>query len=287
MTTTATTDAPDAAEAESSSQSPRVLTKHQQAFFATFGYLRIPGLLREEIGWISDAYDELLTAPDGSRSDRTIVPFVDSSPRLTTLLDHARLEGAIADLLGEDFNYLSSDGAYRRGDTPWHCDGSWTVGRFAKVAIYLDPITRATGALRVIPGSHHVAAGTTPWAVRAAAESREQWGIAQDQVPSVAIETLPGDVVMFDHNIMHAAFGGSVRRMFTLNVGMRATNEAGLAALRDYLDIHISPWGPRTHGDGMLATASPRRQRHLEQVIAQEGLAPKMVAKAAVSVASR
>jgi ectoine hydroxylase-related dioxygenase (phytanoyl-CoA dioxygenase family) len=42
--------------------------------------------------------------------------------------------------------------------------------------------------------------------------------IAQDQVPAVALESQPGDVVAFNHNLMHAAFGGSQRRrMFTMN----------------------------------------------------------------------
>jgi hypothetical protein len=250
------------------------LTQQQQAFFRTFGYLIVPGILRDEVPWMREEFDRLLAEPDGSPSHRAIVPFVDSTPRLCSLLDHPRLEPVIGDLMGEDFNYLASDGAFRHGDTTWHPDGEWPIGSFAKVAIYLDQLTRANGALRVIPGSHRLTGER--WDARDAARADELWGIPQSEVPAVALEPTPGDVIVFDHNLMHGAFGGGARRMFTLNVGRAATDAAGIERLRKYLSIHIPRWSPTTHSDLMRSTATPRRQRHLAQVIEQEPHVPEL-----------
>ena len=43
------------------------------------------------------------------------------------------------------------------GDSPWHSD--WRRAgdyRVLKIAFYLDPVDRDSGALRVIPGSHRL-----------------------------------------------------------------------------------------------------------------------------------
>lgn len=48
--------------------------------------------------------------------------------------------------------------------------------------------------------------------------SEEIWGVTGSEVPAVALEVKPGDIVAFRHNTKHAAFGGSERRrMFTIN----------------------------------------------------------------------
>ena len=92
-----------------------------------------------------------------------------------------------------------------------------------KVAFYLDPVTRDTGCLRVIPGSHKrgdvFADGVQP----IAEDSREGrtenlWGVSPDAVPAISLDSEPGDLVIFDHRLKHASFGGgNRRRMFTLN----------------------------------------------------------------------
>ncbi len=44
------------------------------------------------------------------------------------------------------------------------------------------------------------------------------FGLEPRDVPSFALESQPGDVVFFSHQLWHASFGGrSGRRMFTLN----------------------------------------------------------------------
>jgi len=42
---------------------------------------------------------------------------------LSTLLDDPRIHDVAASLLGDDFNYMGSDGNFYAGDTRWHSDG--------------------------------------------------------------------------------------------------------------------------------------------------------------------
>src|SRR4051812_34611705 len=138
------------------------LTDAQIRFFETFGYIGLPGLMADRVAEISGAFDEIFKKHGGGHGGRAhdakqrscIIRFIDHSDALSSLLDDPRIEGLIASLLGDDFNYVGSDGNYYVGDTNWHSDGWHATTRYLKVAFYLDPLTRDTGALRVIPGSH-------------------------------------------------------------------------------------------------------------------------------------
>ena len=207
------------------------LTSEQKQFFETFGYLPLPGLLRDEVGWITEEFEAVFrgrnVSHDGSKRS-CIVPFIDQRERLSTLLDHPKLVGLISSLLGEEFNYLGGDGNFYTGDTNWHSDGFHHVGKFMKVALYLDEVDRNGGCLRVIPGTHRFDI-FRDWPARRASESRERWGIEQSDVPAVPLETQPGDVVAFNHNLMHASFGGSTRRrMFTLKLLRPLRDRSGI-----------------------------------------------------------
>jgi ectoine hydroxylase-related dioxygenase (phytanoyl-CoA dioxygenase family) len=125
--------------------------------------------------------------------------------------------------------------------------------------------------LRVIPGSH---LRDTPYAdtlMEKIGRSQDEWGLAGDEVPAVALETNPGDIVLFNHNTKHAAFGGGKRRrMFTINTCERYP-ESRLQELRDYVGGAARFWVDRAHGEKMVATADAERMRHLEQVRANDG----------------
>src|SRR5215218_4993557 len=171
------------------------LTQEQKNFFDTFGYLVLPGLLADDLAWIKAEFEAVFTdrgvQHDGTKRS-TVVPFIDHRQKLATLLDHPKVEGLISSLLGEDFNYVGGDGNYYTGDTQWHSDGFHIVGKFLKVALYLDPVQRNTGCLRVIPGSHRIDM-LDKWDARQARRSKELWGIEQSEVPSIALESTPGD----------------------------------------------------------------------------------------------
>jgi hypothetical protein len=102
------------------------LTPQQKQFFETFGYLVLPGLLADEIAWVSDEFAAVGrdrgVVHDGTKRS-CIVPFIDQRERLCTLLDHPGITALVAGLLGDDFNYLGGDGNFYTGDTGWHSDG--------------------------------------------------------------------------------------------------------------------------------------------------------------------
>jgi len=250
------------------------LTEPQRRFFDTFGFLRLPAALSDDLSWIRSEFEEIFEASgivhDGSQRS-CIVPLIDASARLCGLLDHPAVACVVKGLLGEDANYLGSDGNYYTGDTGWHADGQHQVGTFLKIALYLDPVDAGSGALRVIPGSHRVE--SLEWSARDAYDAEQLWGVAGPDVPSVVLASQPGDAVVFNHNIMHSAWGGSTRRpMFTMNWSARATTEAEVAELRHYLGAHLAPHGDQPYGPLMLETADASRMRHLDQVLAHKSV---------------
>ncbi len=257
------------------------LTTQQRAHFDTFGYLILPGLVAPDIGWITESFEELLQTTAGAHDGlRRTITGTDMSERLCTLLDHPAVLGVCAGLMGDDFNYLGGDANYYVGDTPWHSDGWHDVGLYVKMAFYLDPVVRDTGCLRVIPGTQRVG---SEWVgeVRRVAQPEEAFGIAGRDVPSVALESRPGDVVVFNHNLQHAAYGGgSRRRMFTLNLCRRADTPAELQDLRGFINGHARFWIEQMHSDVMRGSASPERQRHLAQVMENEDELPALIRRA-------
>lgn len=258
-----------------------ILSQGQRNFFETFGYLAFPGLLKPESEEISRKFEGVFEAArlQHDPTKRTIiVPFVDQDPYLSSLLDHPAIEMIASGLLGADFNYLGSDGNFYTGDTSWHSDGLHENNGYIKIALYLDPVGPTSGALRVIPGSHKLPRTAR---IRQAANSKQLWGIEQSEVPAAILATQPGDVVVFDHNIMHASFGGGTRRrMFTLNLCRHCETEAEIADLVEFIDGASRFWLDRAFGPAMLGTATPERMRHLQQVIDHEGHLPELSAKA-------
>lgn len=249
-------------------------------FFNTFGYLAFPGLMADTIDQITGEFEAVWEERGGGHNGKPhdgtarscIVPFIDQREKLCELLDDPRIVGIASSLLGADFNYMGSDGNFYVGDTNWRSDGWHTDERHIKVAFYLDSVTKDAGALRIIPGSHKVGDRYSD-SLRQGIQSGsgEEWGISGREVPSVYLETRPGDLVCFNHNIKHATFGGgSRRRMFTMNLCERYP-ESRLAQLRKYLEGNARFWSERVYGEVMVATAGPERMRHLEQVLANDG----------------
>ncbi len=267
---------------------PFRLSAPQLAFFHTFGYLHFPGLLNDRIERIIAEFEILWAAQGGGHHGRQhdgkrrscIVPCIDRSVYLSTLLDDARLEGIAAGILGDDFNYMGSDGNLYAGDTGWHSDGWHREITHIKLAFYLDPVGRDTGCLRVIPGSHRIGDKFSDALQAEIFQSQESWNLPDRDVPCVALETRPGDVVLFNHNLKHSAFGGSARRrMFTMNCCQRYP-ERLLPELRDYIAGAARFWIERAYGEAMINSASPQRMVHLEQNLANDAHLKELVAAA-------
>ncbi len=270
-----------------------LLTEQQLSFFNTFGYLSFPGLLRDRIDQIIEDYHAVWEAEgnshhgkphDGSQRSCT-VQFVDKNPRLNTLLDDPRILGIATSLLGHDFNYMGSDGNYYSGDTAWHSDGWHRNILHIKLAYYLDPLTKDTGCLRVIPGSHLVNDQYAQELQEKIGHSDTYFGMNGAQTPAIPLETQPGDLVCFNHNTKHAAFGGGGwRRMFTMNLCQRYPEDR-LQELRDYISGASRFWLDRNFADTIMQTATPERMRHLEQVMANDGHLAELSRKARETMA--
>ncbi len=264
------------------------LSREQLAFFHAFGFLRFPGLLDDRIDRIIAEFEILWAAQNGGHHGQAhdgkrrscLAPCIDRSVYLSTMLDDPRLHGIATSLLGDDFNYMGSDGNLYAGDTGWHSDGWHRDITHLKLAFYLDPVGRDTGCLRVIPGSHRIGDQFADALQREIYDSEKNWSLPGRDVPCVALETKPGDVVLFNHNTKHAAFGGSARRrMFTMNCCQRYP-ENRLPELREYLAGGARFWVERAYGDAMIRTATPARMVHLEQNLANDGHLKALAAKA-------
>lgn len=86
--------------------------------------------------------------------------------------------------------------------------------RGVKFAAYFEELTAGTGALRLVPGSHHpeqdarlAAYGKRRGRVRDAAE----FAVYQASFPGYVAATSPGDVIPFDLHAWHASAGGRDR----------------------------------------------------------------------------
>ena len=267
-----------------------VLTQEEISFFRTFGFLLFPRLMADRIEAIQQAFERVWVEHGGGHDGKPhegaahscLVPFIDQSEELSSLLDDPRILGIARALLGDDFNYMGSDGNFYVGDTHWHSDGRHEPEdpMHVKIAFYLDPLTRHTGALRLIPGSHLIGDSYADSLSAQIGDSEARWDASGEDVPAVVLETTPGDLVVFNHNAKHAAFGGGRRRrMFTMNLCQRYPEEK-LDALRDYIGGAARFWTERKYGEIMVRTATAERRIHLEQVMANDSHLAELVRRA-------
>ena len=121
------------------------LTEAQAAFFEAFGYLHLPGYMSDELDWICEEHAKLFVEfdiePDGERTV-DLIPFIALSERFTALLEHPKVRGALTPLVGEDFNYLGSDGHYYADEIDFHPDSDRHAWMSMKFGMYLDVLER-------------------------------------------------------------------------------------------------------------------------------------------------
>ena len=235
----------------------------QKKFFDTFGFLVLSQTFSpQEARAIEDAYERIMTDAFGEPARRldltkqfVIDPgFCERSAFLRNLPEDPRILQTVQDLLGPGAFYTGSDGALRVGDTDWHPDQGWDPsipegredpnfqaqsGHYypgIKVAIYIDVVGADTGCLRVIPCSIQSPFHEMLRSLHCDIPDRgaslledpnfKQLGLAPAQVPAYAIESGPGDVVFFSHQLWHAAIGGAKgRRMFAMSFKAEPSNE--------------------------------------------------------------
>ena len=218
------------------------LSREQLNFFDTFGYLLIRQLFSpSEMEKIIEGFEWSIQNYGGGKNhdgkNRTTFPGpIEHTPEMCTILDHPSILGLIGGILGEDFNYAGGDGNYYSGNTNWHPDGNWGQLFAAKTAFYLDPLTWDTGAVRLIPGSHRPDHFIRQEQIDVN-NSLELFDIPPTEFPgSIAVETDPGDIVIFNHDLYHASFGGDARRrMFTINCTRQAKTPEDLEMVYQHM----------------------------------------------------
>jgi hypothetical protein len=124
------------------------------------------------------------------------VPMMSERTPTSTFLADA-LAGAAASALGRAVLPGRAKGTMYVGESVWHSDSDLDIPSAGLLA-YLEPLRRGRGAFEVIPGSHLRRPG------------------ARTRAP-VALETQPGDIVVFDEHLTHGSRGGRTRRQWRVD----------------------------------------------------------------------
>jgi Phytanoyl-CoA dioxygenase (PhyH) len=210
------------------------LNGQQVAFFETFGYLKVPGLFRSEVPEIVEGFEAVFAAEGHPRMElyeplhgeerRLIIPqFVTKNERLAQLIDDARVVGIVRSLLGDSYEYAESDGNLFDCESTWHSDiyGAPMHLHHVKLSFYLDTLRGDSGAIRVMPGTNffnETFARNVRKRINDPVKIADEFGVDARELPSVILDTDPGDVVVWDFRTIHASFyGGKRRRLFSIN----------------------------------------------------------------------
>ena len=222
------------------------ITANQKDFFETFGFLVFRRLLAEdEVAMMLRESNEIMVEARGvdafdGKKRQAVQPFFERRPFLHSLIVDPRILAIAEGLLGEDIFLDVTEGNLHVGDTPWHGGGEDSeILPHVKIAFYLEPLTRETGALRFIPGSHKGEFSERLSRIGERIEDPDErvWGVRPDEVPPYAVETEPGDVVAFKENTYHGAFGGhDGRHQHAINYFQKPRTEEQMALLRSYYE---------------------------------------------------
>jgi hypothetical protein len=245
-----------------------MLTQDQIDHFETFGFLVCQQIFTSgEIDQIIQAVETVFATAHTSDASHSVFwedNFIERNQHLIKLIEDDRVYLAMQDLIGDDFLYMGSEGmrGLDRGGPVhhWHADSDWSLEKLnykrIKAMIYLDPLKKETGALRVIPGSHRL---TFHEALRPFQEAHTSpdptfFGLDGADVPAYVVETVPGDMVFFNQWLFHAVYGQSGRRRnIVLKFADRPTTDASLAMFKK------SPQVFKPHA-ALRSSQSPRIQ---------------------------
>ena len=162
-----------------------------------------------------------LTQGSGTVTFRYVPMMCERTPVSVALID--RYSMIAAELLGRPVLPGRAKATWYQSDTGWHRDSVLDIASLGVVA-YLEPLDAATGALRVVPGSHAARDRALPERAARVGE---------------ALETAPGDVIIFDEHLIHGSVGGSERRQWRVDFVIDPRDEHEHAAVAAWFDQSI------------------------------------------------
>ena len=251
-----------------------MLTSEQIAHFETFGFLVLRQLFtQEEVAIMKresvEIFDEVRGGkPFTGEAWEAVQPFFERRPFLSRVPEDDRIYNIGVDLLGPDFILEGTEGNLHVGDTRWHGDPPDEASvRHPKITFYTEPVTRETGCLRVIPGSHR-SGPPDPYAIlrgRNDGPDFRPFGLAPSEVPSYPIESRPGDVVVFTENVLHAAFGGKAgRHQHAMSFMPNPKTDDEVAYLRNLYDGYRYALHP---AESYVSSERPRLRRMVSRLV--------------------
>ena len=200
-----------------------MITAEQKAYFHTFGFIHLPKQFSaEEMKAVTDEADRLWEEHRKGRplgEDQGVQEFVEKGPVMTQMVADDRIWGTVEALLGPQFVWNGSEGNldFDDSDHRWHTDrqGEPHATTYS-FHLYLDPLRADTGCLRLIPGSHRSPLHDDLLSIneQAADSTMKVFGLSPTDVPGVAVESEPGDIVFFSQKIYHGVYGKLLGRRF-------------------------------------------------------------------------
>lgn len=260
-----------------------MLTREQIAYFYTFGFLVLRGVLSaNEIAIMKRESLEIFEKdrkglPYDNRQWQAVQPFFEWSPFLSSLVEDDRIYGIGESLLGPHFLLAGTEGNLHVGDTQWHATdldsdygGSPHLLQFVKVAFYLEPLDSKTGSLRVIPGSQHrtFAEQLQEGMGNSKDSGKKAFGLSGRDIPCVTLDCKPGDIIVFMESLFHSAFGGKAGR-HQHAVNFFASPET--QGQEDWLRRRYEEWEYALHPAETFANSNRPKVRHLVQRLVDMG----------------
>ncbi|MCZ6676670.1 MAG: phytanoyl-CoA dioxygenase family protein [Candidatus Poribacteria bacterium] len=257
-----------------------MLTTGQKQYFETFGFLVLRQLFTpEEVDTIRRESDEILLEnrqgkPFPGEKRQAMIPFFERSPLLTQFIEDDRIYMLGEDLLGPDFILNATEGNLHVADTAWHGGGPEPEPvPHIKIAFYLEPNTKETGALRVIPGSHkpEFRKRLQPLTEQYSDSTVMPFGVSGADLPSLAIESQPGDVIIFPESLWHASFGGPPgRSQHAINFMANPVTDKQT----DYIRGLYESWNYSLHPPEQIVNSDSPRLRQMVAKLVALGFGP-------------
>ncbi|MFD8981343.1 phytanoyl-CoA dioxygenase family protein [Streptomyces sp. NPDC059564] len=207
-----------------------------------FGFARLRGAAADTVEELQHAFGQLIDLPaDGTPTERvTRFEALNDMPELGLISGSAWVGAICGAFFERNHQVITSDANALVGDSYWHSDGFYTTP-FLRFVLYLDATAHDTGALRFLPGSHRADNGWLGEPTQHVIRHGEDLGLTGGDVPAVVVESQPGDVIVFDTNVLHSAWHGGIRRQLAFNcVGDPVTETEQRDTRRYFLNRYVS-----------------------------------------------